>query len=144
MYVVVLGTSMSVMIIGLAALTAIRIERRAVGGTSDFAKARLYARSAVEMAFFSMSDDPDWRTNRPHGAWFTDLPIGEGTYTVEVVDPGDQDFTNDPLDLIVITGTGICGNPLDELEARYKLEVSLRAENGGWVIVDGSWRRVVD
>src|SRR5688572_21182618 len=85
-YVLVLGSSTLLATMGLAALTATRIERKNLAGTTDFAEARIYARSAVELALHTMSTDPDWRTTKPNGAWRTNQNIATGKYTLEVND----------------------------------------------------------
>jgi hypothetical protein len=126
------------MVIGLSAMTFIRIERRYATTSTDFAQARLYAQSAIDLGFSMMRDDPNWRTNRSSGTWFVNQPLGDGTITLEVVDPADNNYQTDPFNTLFITGTGLLG------DATYKLEVTLAAQDGGWVVADGSWRRVVD
>ena len=137
-YIIILSASLIVMVIGLAAVTFIRIERRYATTSTEFAQTRLYAQSAVELAYSIMRDDPNWRTNRTSGIWLTGQTLGDGTFNLEVVDPVDNDYQTDPFNSVLITGTGMLG------EATYKLEVTLAAQDGGWVVVDGSWRRVVN
>lgn len=138
-YVVVLGVSMTVAVIGLAALLALRIEHRTVETGGDFAQTRLYAQSAIEMGFFWIADDPEWRNNRPTtGVWVVDLPIGNGTFTLEAYDPEDDNLQAEPNNSFVLIGTGMQG------EARYKLQVTVIPEKGGYEIAPGSWRQVVD
>ncbi len=138
MYVVVLGATLSVFIIGLSALTVVRIERRSVAGVADLTQARLYAQAAIEMGFFYISDDPSWRDNRPHGTWVTDEPIGDGTFSLEVIDPDDDDLALDPNNFVVLTGIGVQGG------ATFRLKVTIAPLNGGYEIVPGSWRHMVD
>ena len=137
-YVVVLGVAMIVTVIGLSALVAVRIERRSLAGGTDFAQARLYALSAIEMGFFWIRDDPAWRDNRPSGVWVADQPIGNGTFTLEVIDPDDNNLKAEPNDFIVLTGTGLLG------DARFKLQVTVVPDRGGYEISPGTWRQVVD
>jgi len=122
LYVAVLGCAMAVTVIGVAALTALRVERRFAEGTADFAQARLHALSAVEMGLHTIANDPDWRTNNPNGVWETDRPIGSGTYTLEGVDFDDGDLTDFDTEPVVLTGTGWQG------DARYKLQVTVVAK----------------
>lgn len=121
-YVLVMGSSMIVAVIGLAAVTVLRVERRYTQDTSDFASARAYALSAVEMGFNTLANDPNWRANHPNGIWFNDKAIGVGSYTLSGVDPNDADLANNDTDSLVLTGIGVQG------EARYKLQVRLTAE----------------
>ena len=123
MYAAVLGCAMLVTVIGLSALMALRVERRFAEGTADFAQARLYARSAVEMGFDRITRHSNWRQNYPSGVWEADQPIGTGTYTLEGVDPVDNDLRYLNADPVMLTGTGVEGN------ARYKLQVTLVGES---------------
>ena len=137
-YVVVLGTSMAVMTIGLSALMAARIERRSVAGGTDFAQARLYAQTAIEMGFLWINNDADWRNNRANGVWVAEQPCGGGKFTLEVVDPDDDDLVIEPNDFVDLTGTGKCG------EATYKLRVTIVPRNGGYEILPGSWVQIIN
>ena len=121
-YVMVLGTSLVVSVIGLSALLAIRIKRRTVELTIDFAQARLHAQSAIELGFRRISSDPNWRTTYPNGVWEADRPIGTGTFTLEGTDPDGLPLSNDVMDDLVLTGIGVQG------DSRYKLRVTLVAQ----------------
>lgn len=136
-YIVVLGTSMLVTVIGLSALMATRIERRFTETSNDFGAARLYARAAIDMGFFWINSDPDWRSNRPSGVWVVDQPIRTGTFTLSVTDPDDGDLAIAPNNFMVFVGTGVEG------DTRFKLEVTVAAVDGGYEILQGTWRRVV-
>lgn len=139
LYVVVLGVSSSVMMIGLSALMAVRVERRAAADAADFAVARLYAQSAIELGFFWMRDDPNWRTNRPvAGSWITGQVIGRGAFSLSVVDPDDDDIAGGPNNFIVMMGTGMVG------DATFQLEVTLSVDGAGLTPVPGSWKQVVN
>ena len=141
-YALTLGVAMCVTVIGLSALMATQIERRSVQGVTDFARARLYAQSAIELGSFWIRDDSGWRDNRPDGIWAADQPIAGGTFTLEVIDPDDNNIKSEPNNFIVMTGTGIQG------EARYKLRVTVEAVSGGYQISTGTWpgtwKQVVD
>lgn len=125
MYVAVLGAATLVAVIGLSALTLARIQHRTGQGTSDQAEARLYARSAIEMGLFWMNGNPDWRTGFPNGAWATNKPIGNGSFTLEGIDRVDADLANSDSDSLDLVGTGFKG------DAQYKLQVTLEAQGGG-------------
>ncbi len=121
-YVVVLGGSMLVTVIGLAAVTGMRVQRRTLEMTGDFAQARLHARSAIEMGFYHIGVDSKWRTTRINGSWATKQAIGSGYYGLTVVDPADGDLSSAKADSLVLTGYGYQG------DARYNLAVTLVAE----------------
>ena len=119
-YVVVLGTSTVVTVVGLSALMAMRVERRSAEGLGDFAQARMHARSAIELGIWQIGVDSNWR-GRTSGVWETNKPIGTGSLALSVEDPLDGDLGDDSRDGLVLTGTGWEG------DARFKLEVLLEA-----------------
>ncbi len=136
-YILILGVATMVTVIGLSALTVTRIEWRASVRASEAGAARFYARSAVELGFLSIRDDPAWRTGLGSGWWLLDQPIGDGTMSLDaaIVVDGDEDPDNDVL---VLTGIGVCG------EARHKMQVTVVPDSGGMVIAPSSWQQVVD
>src|SRR5438093_1003010 len=118
-YVLVISSSTLLAITGLGALTAMRIQQRNNAGTNDFAEARFYARSAIEVGLRIVTSDSNWRSNYTNGNWKTNQTIGKGTYTLNVVDPNDGNLTNSMNDPFVITGTGMKG------DARHQLSVTV-------------------
>src|SRR5689334_15273911 len=108
-YMAVLGAAMLVTVIGMAALAAARGRRQTAQLAIDSAEARLYAESAVELAIGAISADSSWRTNHASGVWYTNRPLDDGTFTISVVDPLDNNLSNRPSDPIVVTGTGTKG-----------------------------------
>ncbi len=138
-YILVMGSSLTVMVIGLAALMAVRVERRAIQTGSDFMLARAYAHSAIEMGFYWMRSDTAWRTNRPTtGAWVTNQIIGDGTFTLVVTDPEDDDISLAPNNFVVLTATALKG------DAKYILQMKLQDVNGLITEVPGSWTQIVN
>ncbi|MCH7595425.1 MAG: hypothetical protein IID35_02605 [Planctomycetes bacterium] len=121
-YVMVLGTSLVVTVIGLSALTITRIERRSAESTGDFAQARLYAQSAIDMGRLRIRNDPDWRTSYTNGDWEIRRAIGSGTYTVGGYDPVDGILDDGSSDPLILKGIGFEG------AARYQLQVQLEAQ----------------
>jgi len=132
-YVVVLGASMTVAVVGIAALTAIRVERRGAADRSHAIQARAHARSAVEIALQRIVECDDWRTKYSNGTWEGPVTIGDGTYSIEGTDPLDGDLKDDHSDPLLVTGIGMQGRPQDEAQdeaqykAQYKLQVKLEA-----------------
>jgi len=124
LYVAVLGIALLVSVIGLTALSAARVELRGGGADADFAAARLYAQSAVEIGLHLIRGDSDWRS-RANGDWFKDLAIGDGTCTLSVVDPADGNLADSNVESVLLTGTGVQG------QARYKLQATVTAVQRG-------------
>jgi hypothetical protein len=131
-YVALLGTALIVAVIGLSALSAVRVRRAGAQGTNDLAVARFCAQSAIEMGFHWIESDPAWRDNRPNGVWAADRPIGDGTFTLEGTDPDGLPLNNSEYDPLVLTGTGVKGG------ARYKLQVRLLPQGGALTCLEVS------
>jgi hypothetical protein len=119
MYAMVLICSGMISTIGIAALAAVRVQRRASQDIGDLQQARLHARSAVELALLRMSADANWRTTYPNGTWWSNLALGSGSCTIEGYDPADNDLRNDPTQTLRLVATGFQGN------ARYRAQVLL-------------------
>ena len=116
MYVAVIGCSLVITVIGVSALLAARIERRAAEGTSDLSDARVYAQSAIDLGMYTILSDANWRTNKTNGYWRGNcdvnppqlVTIGDGRtqtctvdgdcsgYCIKVVDPIDEILSNSP------------------------------------------------
>ncbi len=131
-YVALLCAALIVSVIGLSALSAVRVRRIGAEGTNDLAAARFCAQSAIEMGFHWIDDDPGWRDKWPNGAWAANVPIGDGTFTLEGTDPDGLPLNNSTYDPLVLTGTGVKG------AARYKLQVKLLPVGGGLTCLEVS------
>ena len=121
-YILILSASMLVAIIGISALTAARIQHRAAAGTDDLAAARVYARSALEIAVHNISQDPNWRTTYGNTNWPKNQPIGNGVYTIEALDPEDGDITTGALDPVELTGVGTMGLATQKIRVRLEAD----------------------
>ena len=118
-YLHVLGASMLVTIIGLAAVAAVRLQTRAAQRATDDVTARACAVSAVELGLLHVKQDPNWRATWPNGAWMSDKSLGDGTFTLEGIDPQDGDLADSEYEPLILTGTGMKG------VARHKTQVIL-------------------
>lgn len=105
-YIAVLGVSLIIFVIGMAALLNIRIQTRTVALSADSAQARLYARSAVELGMLYINGDPNWRTDYGNGAWFTNQPVANGFMSLTAADPLNNDLTSGANHPVVFTATG--------------------------------------
>jgi len=125
-YVLILGLSALIVTLALGAIAMARIQARRGRTTADITHARLYAHAAVEMARFIIKNDPQWRQNHPNGTWAADVPVGNGTGALEVIDPNDGDLADDELHPVVLTGAGTMGH------ATQKMSVTLLAQAHGF------------
>ena len=120
-YVMVLGCSMSVAIIGVTGITALRVERSQATRSGDFAQARMAAQSAIEIGFREMNQNASWRTAYTSGTWFSDRKMRNATCTLVGQDPGDNDLADSNTDNVILTGVGVAG------AAKFSLSVTTTA-----------------
>ena len=118
-YLYVLSSSLLITIIGLGSLAAVRIQMRSSCLRRDYAEARAYATSAIELGLFYVKQDPTWRDTRPNGVWVQDQAIGSGRFTIQGIDPGDGVLSDSQYEPLVLTGIGTKG------VTRHKAEVTL-------------------
>jgi len=134
-YILVLGASLIVATIGISALMAARVQRRAVVITADMTQARENARVAIDRALWDIKVNPSsWRSSLAGGSYSSGT-LGGGTLSLTAVDPVDGNLTNNNTDPVVLTGTGNVG------QATYILEVTLNPDG---TINPGTWKRVVN
>src|ERR1051326_855208 len=120
-YVAVLALCLVVVAMGVGGLMSVRMRAREADAVADSREARQYANSGAELGRLWIYQDANWRTNRPNGTWVTNQAIGNGTFSLSVVDPADGDLTNRPYDSVVMTATGVKG------QARQIVQVTLAA-----------------
>lgn len=108
-YLFFLGTAMLLTIVGLSALSAVRVGQRGAESTNDRTAARLYAQSAVEQALLTIYKDSGWRDSLTHDAWSTSSGIGEGTFSWKLVDSVNGSLTADRSAPLRVYGRGVCG-----------------------------------
>src|SRR6185503_15664960 len=105
-YVLTLGATLLVTVIGATALLAGRVKFRTMQDEQNSAAAYLYALSAIEMGRYWIASDSNWRTNRTNGAWATNRSIGSGTFSLDGQNPnGAMNASNS--DPVILTGTGV-------------------------------------
>jgi hypothetical protein len=125
-------------------LLVARAQNRAAESANDADEARLCAQSGLELARLWISSDSSWRTNRTSGNWVASLAIGNGTVSIDAVDPTDGNLSNRPHDAVQLTVTArkglarriltqtLVASPTPLPALRYALHTvgQLRVENG--------------
>lgn len=137
-YLLVLMVSLLVTVIGLSSLLESRVQRRASEAAADLIAARSYALSAIEVGLWQIDNWSTWRSNWTTGWLPTNQTIGDGTLSLEAVDPIDGDLKNNTTDPVVLTGIGMKG------AARHKMQVTVEFDTGEPQFAAGSWKQVVD
>ena len=110
MYAVAVGAALVVTVVGISALMAVRVERVSANATGTLDAARFLAQSAVESGVWKMNHESGWRSSQANGRWTTDQALGNGTYTLDGVDPIDADLADSKTEPVRLTGTGTLGD----------------------------------
>ncbi len=135
-YIYFLSATLLVSVIGLSALMYSRIQRRSAQDGNNALVARFYAQSALELGLTQINLDPDWRTTFSSGTWFADMPLGRGTFSLDVsiLNDGDANPNNNS---VLFVGTGVCD------QSTHKIEITLvsLSDRGGLVISNGGGKR---
>lgn len=114
-YVALLGLATLLFVIAYGAITAARVQAWASDLGNDASEARLYAMSAVELGRARIAADSNWRNNYSNGDWVSSKPIGNGTYTLNVINPNGA-LNSSLTDPVTITGTGTKGRAIQKMQ----------------------------
>lgn len=151
-YVVVLGTSLIVTVLGLSALVLQRIQLRTVTAAADIRQAQLNAHTAVESALLTMTQSANWRTSQSNGSWFANRNTGAGTCSLSVSDPVDSNLADDAMESVTIVGVGKSGNAVQRCEVvvdprRHPIDALRTSASSGGVATGQSgsfnWNTVI-
>lgn len=115
-YLVVLGATMLVSVFGMMAIMQQRIQRRSLEATIDIQQARCNAATAIRLGLRLIKENAGWRATYPNGTWIDNQPAKRGNYTLQGIDPYDDDLTDDSMDPIVLTGIGFKGDAVQRVE----------------------------
>ncbi len=115
-YIIVLGTSLVIATLGLAALTTVRVERSLRSDSVDSYRAQFNARAGAQMGLYQIANDSAWRTKMASNTWNSDLPLGQGTYGFYGVDPIDSNLTNSAYHPVRLTSTGKSGPAMHKVQ----------------------------
>lgn len=118
-YLAVLGAAMVVTIIGLSAMSVVRLEHLTAEAGTDAVKARFAAESALELAMLETRSNALWRVTNPNGVWSANQTLGDATFSIAGRDPYDSNLADSARDPVVIRGVGTRG------QARHIAEVTL-------------------
>lgn len=97
-YLLVLGVCAIIMVIGMSAIAAVRIQHRSTQAREDATQAQHLADAALQIVFARLGADPDWRSTEAHDTWSTPQATGAGLFRYRLVDETDADLTNNDDD----------------------------------------------
>jgi len=110
LYSMVLANCLIVGVLGLSALTIVRVERRAALRRSEMESAQLLAWSGTELAVRELTKNTAWRTAYAHNVEATPRSFGGGTATWRLLDATDVNLADDPADAVDVQGIGRFGD----------------------------------
>lgn len=105
----VLVSSAIVMVVGVSALMAVRIEQSVAAGAGRAAEARVHARAAIEMALTEVNDDPTWRDSHTHDQWTDPRALAAGQVQYKLVNTTGGELADDPTSAVWLYGRAIHG-----------------------------------
>lgn len=88
---------MVIMVVGVSAITMVRIQRRAAIADDQQTQARLMAQSAVDIAALRLQIDPNWRTSYTNDTWTAPQTVGDAAIEFKLVDEADGNLSAPPL-----------------------------------------------
>ena len=94
-YLLVLGVTSLVAVIGISALLAVRLQHAGVNDRADAVQARQSADAALRIVHARLAADPAWRSGFTHDVWSPAEPLAGDSFTFKLVDEDDGDLAND-------------------------------------------------
>lgn len=137
-YIIVVGTSLLVSLLGLSALLQQHVNRRTFRSTFDTVQARNNAFTALRIGVLLTKNDPDWRYAYPNGVWEQDVILAKGTYTLLGEDPSDSDLADNATEPVVLTGIGMYG------DVTHKTQITLIPANRGFTCLEAALHSNID
>lgn len=122
-YILVLGVSLLVTVLGVGALMAVRVERDRATLDADAQQARRLAESAIDLALLEINNDPAWRTTHTDDVWVGEQSFAGGAIDWKL-DDADGDLADDDTERIKLIGAGRLG------DARQRVGVTLEPPVG--------------
>lgn len=128
----------------ILALSFLRIQgpTMAVANNIDrHAKARAIAESGLAYATDYVKNNPDWRTERPHGLWEADVAYAGGTFSIYGTDD-DGDLGDDASDTLELAVVGAFNGVTHRTTIHFQPAAAPFAMEAGKVTVDGTAQTV--
>ena len=125
-YLTVLVASLIVVVIGVSALLAVRLQHRVAVGTHRATEARLHARSAVDRALLRLAGDDRWRRTYTHDQWTQGVKLNGATLSFKLVDADDANLSDDPAERVWLHGRA--NLKITQRQARVMLAPKWRLE----------------
>lgn len=108
-YIMVLGVSLLVTVMGVGSLLAARSSARAAETGTETEQAQQSARAAVEFGLYYIRNNPNWRDLKTSGSWSNKTVFAEGAINFALVDEVDGVLNNNDTDPVRVYGRGEYG-----------------------------------
>jgi hypothetical protein len=118
----VLITGTIIAVIGLGGLITQSVYLQSSRRTNDSMQARQAVRSAIATGVQHVSADPSWRQNNDSGRWQVDVPLQNGSWSLQAVDPVDNVFSNNAADPLRFTGFANVGDSVQRGESTLRVQ----------------------
>lgn len=112
LYSMVIANCLIVGLLGLAALTVVRVERKAAQRWAEMGAAQTVAWAGVELAVRELVQNANWRTSYVHGVETTSRSFGGGAVSWRLLDTTDANLADDPTDGVEVHGIGRVGDAI--------------------------------
>ncbi len=112
LYVAVLSTSLVVLVIGMSALLATRVEHRTMVGAQYAVAADLLARSYVDVVTYRLCSNTNWRSDYTSDDWSAGEVADDATLAFMLSDERDGDLANNSTDPVRLYGAAHVGDAL--------------------------------
>jgi hypothetical protein len=117
-YVLVLGVSTMIAVVGLGAIAVSRSQIRSTKAAADWCKAGIAAEAAVETAISLMNTQPTWRADYVSGGRVNVGALGGSTVGFALLDEGDGELDKGDKDNVTVYGYGGAGHAV----RKYSIE----------------------
>ncbi|MBI4580994.1 MAG: hypothetical protein HY718_14905 [Planctomycetes bacterium] len=122
-YVLVLGATLLISVIGLTSLTLVRVQYKVEQSGMDAIHAQMYARSGVELALSTSYVDSSWRANYASYTALMPLAFDKGTCSIAISEADGSALDTATDNPVLLTGVGTVGSAASP-HAVYKWSVS--------------------
>ncbi len=132
-YLMVLGASMLVTVIGVSALLSVRVQQRAAATVASAEQADLLAMTAIDQALYQIGHVTDWRNRYSNDVWTSEVSFGGGRYSFKLVDETDGNLADDIDEPVRVYGRATLGGATRIVS----VEVSMNALPSASLITNG-------
>jgi len=122
----VLMTGTIIAVISLGALVVQSVYLDQTTAMNDATRARWAARSGAALAAREISGVTTWRSTRTPGAWYSNVVLNNGKWSLSASDPTDSSFSDNSSEPVLLEATGQFGDAIQKNAGLCLAETTLR------------------